>query len=104
MRAVRAANSADINTLQLNFDDDRLNKLLPLYKMRNFPPTASDDDRAVWESYRQAKLIGTGAGSRAEKFFKRLSELAEQPQTTENQRFLLEELQLYGQSILPEPN
>jgi exodeoxyribonuclease-1 len=104
MRAVRAANSADINTLQLNFDDDRLNKLLPLYKMRNFPTTVSDDDRAAWESYRQAKLIGTGAGSRAEKFFRRLGELAEQPQTTENQRFLLEELQLYGQSILTNPN
>jgi len=71
--------------------------------MRNFPTTVNDDDRAIWESYRQAKLIGTATGSRAEKFFTRLSELAEQAGTTENQRFLLEELQLYGQSILPEP-
>lgn len=104
MRAVRAADSKEIADLKLEFTDDRLNKLLPLYKMRNYPATVSDEERTVWESYRQAKLVGTSAGSRAEKFFKRLAELAEQPQTTEKQRFLLEELQLYGQSILPEPN
>jgi exodeoxyribonuclease-1 len=104
MRAVSAASADEIADLQLEFADDRLNKLLPLYKMRNFPESSIDDEREAWESFRSSKLLGTGAGSRAEKFFKRLSELADQPGITENQCFLLEELQLYGQSILPEPN
>jgi exodeoxyribonuclease-1 len=104
MSAVRAASKSEVADLKLEFSDDRLNKLLPLYKMRNFPESSSDDEKKSWESYRKTKLLGSGTGSRAEKFFKRLGELAEQPGITENQRFLLEELQLYGQSILPEPN
>lgn len=102
MSAVRAAGAKEAAGLQLIFADDRLNKLLPLYKMRNYPDVASEEERLSWESFRQSKLLGPSG--RAEKFFARLAELAEQPGITENQRFLLEELQLYGQSILPEPN
>lgn len=100
MSAVRAAGAKEVADLQLNFADDRLNKLLPLYKMRNYPNVASEEERLGWESFRQSKLLGPSG--RAEKFFARLVELAEQPGITENQRFLLEELQLYGQSILPD--
>lgn len=100
MSAVRATGKQEIAKLDIQFDDDRLNKLLPLYKARNYYESLSDEDRMAWEQYRQTKLLG----KRAENYFKRLGELAEQPSITENQRFLLEELQLYGQSVLPEPS
>jgi hypothetical protein len=34
-------------------------------------------------------------------YFKRLEELARRTDLSENQRYLLEELQLYGESIMP---
>lgn len=104
MRAVRAAEKNELSELNISFKDSRLNELLPLYKARNYPATLSDEERAHWESYRSNKLIGGNESSRAAKYFKRLSDLANEAWLTDSQRFLLEELQLYGQSILPEPS
>jgi hypothetical protein len=62
----------------------------------------TDDDRATWETFRKRKLLGGGNASRLAKFFLRLGELSERTDLTGEQRYLLEELQLYGQSIMPE--
>lgn len=104
MGAVRAANIRELKNFKPDFKDARLNVLLPLYQMRNFAEAANDDDRQAWETYRSTKLVGGGENSRAAKFFKRLEELAEQPRLTKSQKFLLEELQLYAEGILPEPS
>lgn len=101
MRAVRAAGKQDIASLQINFTDQRLEALLPLYKARNFAKYLNDEERATWEKFRERKLLGGKNNSRAAKYFKRLSELSEQPGLSPEKQYLLEELQLYGQSILP---
>jgi exodeoxyribonuclease-1 len=101
MSLVRAAEPDELTSLGLSFKDDRLRNLLPLYKARNYPKVMSDEDRAAWERYRERKLMGGKADSRAARYFKRLSELADRPDLTDQNRYLLEELQLYGQSILP---
>lgn len=101
MRAVRAAGKSEIADLTMNFQDDRMQALLPLYKARNFHKYLNDDERAAWEQFRTHKLLSGKNNSRAAKYFKRLGELAEDKGLSDAKRYLLEELQLYGQSILP---
>lgn len=103
MGVVRAADKSDIHSLHIEFRDDRLNKLLPLYKARNFPGALTPEERDVWEKYRYNKLVGGAEKSALSKFFTRLSEVAKRTDLTSNQQYLLEELQLYGESIMPEP-
>ncbi|MDQ5972644.1 MAG: exodeoxyribonuclease [Patescibacteria group bacterium] len=104
MRAVRAAQPSEIMEFQDRFKDSRLRALLPLYKARNFPKSLTPEEMVEWESYRQRALLHGGDQSRLAKFFKRLEELAKSPQTTAEQQYLLEELHLYGESIMPDPD
>lgn len=101
MSAVRAADSKEITNLTPSFEDSRLDALLPLYKARNFAANINDEERKTWERHRERQLLMGGDQSRAAKFFARLGELDADPKITDQQRYLLEELQLYAQSILP---
>ncbi len=102
MSVVRAADKNDVATLDLEFDDPRLTSLLPLYKARNFPGVLTTEEREAWEKHCAHALLDGGESSKASKFFRRLSELAAQPHITSEQQYLLQELQLYGESILPD--
>lgn len=102
MRLVRQSSIDQLVDLSLDFDDPRLSKLLTLYKSRQYPETLNDDEAATWQEYRKNKLIiGSNGASAAEKFFKRLEELAIIHATDSQKMYLLQELQLYAQSILP---
>jgi exodeoxyribonuclease-1 len=98
---VPAASPADISSLIDKFKDPRLKGLLPLYKARNFPNTLTDEERAAWESHREQALAGGGAESSLARFGERLSELAT-TKTDSHDQYLLEELRLYAESIMPE--
>jgi exodeoxyribonuclease-1 len=98
---VRAAAPEELSNLSLSFTDTRLTALLPLYKARNFPAFLSDEERAAWEKFREQKLLGGKQSSRLAKFFNRLAEIAARPGLSANDQYLLEDLQLYGQSIMP---
>lgn len=99
MRAVRAAKPAEVNDYAGNFKDDRLKNLLPLYKARNYPKSLTSNELAEWEEFCRLQLFEGGQSSRLAKYFARLGELAEN--ADDRKRYLLEELQLYGQSIMP---
>jgi exodeoxyribonuclease-1 len=101
MSVVRAASAEELKSLGLQFKDERLQALVPLYKARNYPGSLSDEERIWWEKYRERKLLGGKLNSPMAKFFNRLAELAAREGLTQNQQYLLEELQLYGQSIMP---
>lgn len=101
MSVVRSATEDELQTLEPSFKDKRLNDMLPRYKARNFARSLSDDERQAWESYRSERLMGGGEASRMHNYFNALSALAAQPDITEEKMYLLEELQLYGQSIMP---
>jgi exodeoxyribonuclease-1 len=104
MRVVRASTPEDL-TKSVEFRDERLKLLLPLYKARNFPKSLNGDEQEKWEEFRKHRLMDGGEKSRAAKFFLRLAELnAEAPKhgLSDSQRqYLIEELNLYGQAILP---
>lgn len=101
MAKVRTTTKDAMADLSVSFQDDRLQALLPLYKARNYPVSLNDEERQVWELFRSKRLLDGGNQSRAARFFARLAELADQPDLPAEKRYVLEELQLYGQSILP---
>lgn len=100
-RVVRAASPDELSDLGVTFKDDRLTQLVPLYKARNYPENLTTEERASWERFRYGRLLGGGQESKLALFFKRLEQLANDPAIAETKMFLLEELQLYGQSIIP---
>lgn len=102
MSALRAASAEELAQVQADFYDQRLNALLPLYKARNFPKKLQDTERAAWEKFRERKLLGGGTESRMARFFGRIGELEARTDLTNEHQYLLQELQLYAQSIMPE--
>lgn len=104
MRVVRAAAPQELGELSMPIKDDRLKQLLPLYKARNFSQYLSDEEREAWEAYCAKQLIDGGQHSRLAQFMKRLQEIATRDNLTGHQQYLLEELQLYAESIMPTPD
>lgn len=102
MSVIRAADEDKLADLHLDFADERLQALLPLYKARNFPQSLSYIEQKMWEEFRRQRLISGGETSRAAYYFKRISELSSQPKLSNQTKYLLEELNLYGQLIVPE--
>lgn len=102
MSLVRAAEPAELKNLELIFKDQRLQNLLPLYKARNFPASLTEADREVWQQFRERKLYGGKENSRLARYFRRLSELADRKDLSGEQKYILEELELYGQSLMPD--
>ena len=102
MRRVQQLDVQHIDQVSASdFSDKRLQSLWPLYKARNFSSELSSDERAAWDEFCAERLMGGGNSSRLAKYFKRIEELAHIDTLTENQRYLLEELHLYGESIVP---
>ncbi len=102
MRVVRAAAPDELGeSLHLNFDDPRLTALLPLYKARNFPKALTSEERRAWDEFRRHKLMDGGTHSRLAQYFQRLQEVMERGKLTAHQEYLIEELKLYGESIMP---
>lgn len=101
MRAVRAAEPDDLAGLADEFKDRRLKNILPLYKARNFSGSLTSEERSTWEEFCRAKLLAGGNDSRLAKYFIRIQELAADKSTAKQNQYLLEELKLYGESIVP---
>jgi exodeoxyribonuclease-1 len=101
MSAVRAADAKSLADINIEFDDERLRHLLPLYKARNYPSSLKADELAWWENFRSRRLLDDGESSKAAKYFARIEELQSKLKAGGEPQYLLEELVLYGQSILP---
>lgn len=100
MSVARAAEPEELSDLIGDFKDERLKSLLPLYKARNYPSKLAPEEQAAWDNFCRIRLFEGGDESRLAKYFARLGELASGKLSGE-QEYLLEELQLYGQSIMP---
>lgn len=96
----QAQNLAPEKLDSLKFKDRRLQMLLFLYKVRNFPRLLNLDEQLQWDDFRRRKLMGGGFSDR---YFKRLEELASASAIDEKKRYLIEELNLYAQSLMPIP-
>lgn len=101
MSAVRATAPDQLANFDPGFSDDRLKLLLPIYKARNYPQTLSDEEKVWWAAFKAKRLLGGAQASQAAKYAKRLEELSKQAHLSQDQKYLLMELKLYGESILP---
>lgn len=101
MRVVRAAEPEELGELGLDFHDHRLSALLPLYKARNYPKALTSEERAEWEKFCAHKLLGGHHHSALAQFGARLQEIAVRDGLSGHQEYLLEELRLYAESIVP---
>jgi exodeoxyribonuclease I len=97
---VRSVEPAELRRLTGSFQDKRLQSLLLLYQARNYPGSLDAAANKEWEEFRQQRLMGGGEESRLARYFARLQELAA-GKLSGQQQYLIEELQLYGQSIVP---
>lgn len=91
-RLVSAASAHDLADLHPQFVDERLDKLLLRYKARNYPNSLSEAEQAQWEQYRANKL--------SQALPKYMQELAKLSQSGADD-FVLQELQLWAESIVP---
>jgi exodeoxyribonuclease-1 len=91
-RAISRASANDLADFHPDFDDARLPDLLLHYKARNFENILSEDEHKAWEKYRTERIK-----AQANNYIKRIQELAAEGADS----FLLEELQLWYQSLMP---
>lgn len=93
MAAIRAASPDALADFHPDFVDERLPELLLRYKARLFPHVLSEAEQQQWERYRAHKI---NAG--LPEYLAALQRIAnaENPDT-----YLLEELQLWAESIVP---
>ena len=94
VEAVRNADERELADFHPEFQDERLAPLLLHYKARNFPRSLSEDDLAQWETWRAQHLQ-----AQLPQFMASLQRLA--PTATDEQQFILQELQLWAESTLP---
>lgn len=95
----------DVNELAdcaTRFQDARLDEMFFRYKARSFPESLSSEEREKWLGYCQARLLGSEHDCRNfEVFSKELQAAAAQTESGSRNAQILEELQLYAESIYP---
>ncbi len=96
---VRTANAEQLADLHPSFIDERLEPLLLHYKARNFPKSLAEDEVKLWEEWRSARLA-----RQLPAFTKRLNELATVIASDDSKQFILQEMTLWAESILPAEN
>lgn len=94
MSAVRAADRTTLADFNPGFADERLAALLVRYKARNHPQSLTGDERAGWESYRAERIK-----SDLPRFSTELQRLSKE--VSDDKSFLLSELHLWAESIVP---
>ncbi len=89
---VRKARANELADFHPDFEDPRLPDLLLHYKARNFESSLSETERTKWEEYRMARIKRHQNG-----YIKAIQDLAAEGKDP----YLLEELQLWYQSLMP---
>lgn len=95
IETVRNAGAEQLADFHPEFNDERLAPLLLHYKARNFPGSLSEEEVIVWENWRAERIH-----AQMPAFVKSLQKLSA-IETDENKIFILQELQLWAESIVP---
>jgi exodeoxyribonuclease-1 len=91
---VRTSDEQQLADLHPEFVDERLPELLLHYKARNYPRSLAEDEAIAWEKWRAQRIQRQLPG-----FVTRLQTLSKT--TDESKQFILQELQLWAESIVP---
>jgi exodeoxyribonuclease-1 len=86
----------------VSFEDARLPDMLFRYRARNYPGTLSGEEMERWEEFRSQRLMHPKQGWRSlEEYGRILQKLAADPELTPRNQQILEDLHLYGESLIP---
>ncbi|MBQ0745646.1 MAG: exodeoxyribonuclease I [Marinobacter sp.] len=85
-----------------NFKDERLQELLFRYRARNYPDSLTSEEAERWEEFRSQRLMAPKKGWLSlEAFGLELQRLASDPELSSQKQQILEDLHLYGESLIP---
>ncbi|HEA54240.1 exodeoxyribonuclease I [Marinobacter antarcticus] len=85
-----------------NFKDEGLQELLFRYRARNYPDSLTSEESERWETFRTQRLMAPKKGWLSlEAFGLELQRLASDPELTPHNQQILEDLHLYGESLIP---
>jgi exodeoxyribonuclease-1 len=94
IETVRNADERQLADFHPEFTDERLTPLLLHYKARNYPKTLSEDESRAWEGWRAQHV-----NEQLPQFMKSFQKLA--TTVDDDKQFILQELQLWVESIMP---
>lgn len=95
IETVRNADERTLADFHPDFVDERLAPLLLHYKARNYPQSLSQDEASEWEAWRGKRI-----NEKIPRFMASLQAMATR-HPDENKQFVLQELQLWAESIVP---
>lgn len=95
IETVRNSKEQQLADLHPEFTDERLDPLLLHYKARNYPKSLAEDEAIAWESWRAQHVKAA-----LPNFVTKLNAIAKDTED-ESKLFVLEELQLWAESIVP---
>ena len=97
IEAVRNSTDRELADFHPDFADERLTDLLLHYKVRNFPKSLSSQEKELWEEYRVENLQ-----KMMPNFMKEFQEIANNQNLNSQEEYILEEIKLWLENILPE--
>ncbi len=92
---VRQADENQLADLHPEFVDERLPELLLHYKARSYPRSLAEEEAVLWETWRAGRIQ-----RQLPPFLKRLEAISSVT-TDDSKQFILQELQLWAESIIP---
>lgn len=95
MLDIRSAGGEKLADFHPNFVDERLSKLLLHYKARNFPKSLSQTEVQEWEDWRSQRIK-----EQWPEFLEGLQKYSGQ-ELSEDKAFILEELKLWAENVMP---
>ena len=97
IEAVRNSTDRELADFHPDFTDERLTDLLLHYKARNFLKSLSSQEKELWEEYRVENLQ-----KMMPNFMKEFQEIANNQNLNSQEEYILEEIKLWLENILPE--
>jgi exodeoxyribonuclease I len=97
IEAVRNSTDRELADFHPDFAEERLTDLLLHYKARNFPKSLSSQEKELWEEYRVENLQ-----KMMPNFMKEFQEIANNQNLNSQEEYILEEIKLWLENILPE--
>ncbi len=97
IEAVRNSTDRELADFHPDFTDERLTDLLLHYKARSFPKSLSSQEKELWEEYRVKNLQ-----KMMPNFMKEFQEIANNQNLNSQEEYILEEIKLWLENILPE--
>lgn len=101
MEQVHACPKEALVELNPQFQDPRGAEMFFRFRARNYPDYLSSEDHERWAQHCYQQLMGQGPGLNFQQFAEALQQAAEEHQNDPAKLFILEELQLYAESIYP---